>query len=232
MTEVLEMKKWTVQDVMTREVITVRFGTSYHDTVGAMASHGVSAVPVVDDSDRVLGVVSEADLLRKIEFGSEDSPPRFFAWGTHKKERVKAHAGTAAELMSSPAVTVQPGASLAAAARLLDSEHVKRLPVVDDLGRLIGIVSRRDLLSVYLRPDRSIRDDIALGVLRRVLQLDATDVQTEVAQGIATLTGEVDRKSTAQIAVHLARAVPGVIDVVDRLSFSYDDTVVATTTGL
>jgi CBS-domain-containing membrane protein len=232
MTEVLEVKKWTVQDVMTRDVVTVRFGTSYHDTVSAMATHGVSAVPVVDDSARVLGVVSEADLLRKIEFGSDDSPPRFFAWGTHKKERVKAHAGTAAELMSSPAVTVQPGASLAAAARLLDSEHVKRLPVVNDLGRLVGIVARSDLLSVYLRPDHAIRDDIAEGELRRVLQLDPTEVQVEVAEGIVTLTGKVDRKSTAQIAVHLTRAVPGVIDVVDRLSFSYDDTVVSATTGL
>jgi len=225
------MKKWTVQDVMTHNVVTVRFRTSYHDIVNVMAARGVSAVPVIDDMDRVLGVVSEADLLLKIEYGSEDAP-RFFSWGTRRKEQAKAHGATAAELMSTPAVTVQPTASLTSAAKLLDHEHVKRLPVVNQLGRLVGIVSRRDLLSVYLRPDQTIREDIAEDVLRRVLQLDVTDVQVDVADGIAALTGTVDRKSTAQIAMHLTRAVPGVIDVVDHLSFAYDDTVVSATTGL
>lgn len=225
------MKKWTVQDVMTREVVTVRFKTSYHDIVSLMAARGVSAVPVIDEFDRVLGVVSEADLLLKIEYGSEDAP-RFFAWGTRKKEKVKAHGATAAELMSTPPVTVLPNTSLTAAAKLLDREHVKRLPVINDLGRLVGIVSRSDLLSVYLRLDHEIRDDIAEDVLKRVLQLDVTDAQVEVVEGIATLTGKVDRKSTAQIAAHLTRAVPGVIDVVDKLSFAYDDTVVSATTGL
>lgn len=226
------MKKWTVQDVMTPEVVTVRFQTSYHDIISLMAARGVSAVPVVDDMDRVLGVVSEADLLRKIEYGSEDSPPRFYEWGSRRKEKVKAHGATAAELMSTPAVTVLPTASLTGAAKLLDREHIKRLPVVNELGRLVGIVSRRDLLTVYLRPDHAIRVDVADGVLKRVLQLGPTDVQTEVVEGIATLTGAVDRKSTAQIAVHLTRAVPGVIDVVDHLSFSFDDTVLAATTGI
>lgn len=225
------MKKWTVQDVMTTDVVTVRFATSYHDIVALMATRGVSAVPVVDNFDRVLGVVSEADLLRKIEYGSEGAP-RFFEWRTRKKEKVKANAGTAAELMSAPAVTVLPTASLTSAAKVLDHEHVKRLPVVNDLGRLVGIVSRRDLLKVYLRPDDAIRDDIAVDVLQRVLQLGPAEVQVKVAEGVATLTGEVDRKSTAQIAVHLSRAVPGVIEVVDRLSFAYDDTVVAATAGL
>lgn len=225
------MKKWTVQDVMTREVATVQSRTSYHDIVGLMAARGVSAVPVIDDLDRVLGVVSEADLLLKIEYGSEDAP-RFFAWGTRKKEKVKAHGATAAELMSTPPVTVSPTASLTSAAKLLDREHIKRLPVVNELGGLVGIVSRSDLLSVYLRMDHEIREDIAEDVLQRVLRLDATEAQVEVAEGIATLTGKVDRKSTAQIAVHLTRAVPGVIDVVDQLSFAYDDTVVSATTGL
>jgi CBS domain-containing protein len=225
------MKKWTVQDVMTHEVVTVRFKTSYHDIVSLMAARGVSAVPVIDEFDRVLGVVSEADLLLKIEYGSEDAP-RFFEWGTRKKEKVKAHGATAAELMSTPPVTVLPNTSLTAAAKLLDREHVKRLPVINDLGRLVGIVSRRDLLSVYLRLDHEVRDDIAKDVLERVLALDATETQVEVAEGIATLTGKVDRRSTAQIAVHLTRAVPGVIDVVDQLSFTYDDTVVSANAGL
>lgn len=226
-----EMKKWTVRDVMTHEVVTVRFATSYHDIVSLMAARGVSAVPVVDDMDRVLGVVSEADLLRKIEYGSEDAP-RFYEWGTRKKEKVKAHGGTAAELMSTPAVTVLPTASLTSAAKMLDRERVKRLPVVNDLGRLVGIVSRSDLLSVYLRPDDAIREDIVEDVLKRVLQLGPAEVQAEVVEGIATLTGELDRKSTAHIAVHLTRAVPGVIDVVDKLSFAYDDTVVSATASL
>jgi CBS-domain-containing membrane protein len=224
------MNKWTVQDVMSTEVVTVRFQTSYHDIVALMAARGVSAVPVIDDFNRVLGVVSEADLLLKIEYGSEEAP-KLFAWGTRKKEKVKAHGATAAELMSTPPVTILPTASLTSAARLLDREHVKRLPVVNELGRLVGIVSRSDLLSVYLRPDSSVRDDIAKDVLKHVLQLGASEVQVEVAEGIVTLTGNVDRRSTAQIAVHLSRAVPGVIEVIDRLSFTFDDTVVTAGAG-
>ncbi len=226
------MKHWTVQDVMARDVITVGPDTPYQEIVSLLARHKVSAVPVIDDFRRVLGVVSEADLLCKVEFTGDANEPRFFEWGTRKAKRAKAHAGTAAELMTTPAITVQPGSSLTTAAKLLDSEHVKRLPVIDDLGHLVGIVARSDLLTIYMRPDYEIREDIVEDVLRHMLWIDPLEVEVDVIDGVVTITGSVDRKSTAQIAVYVIKAVPGVIQVVDKLAFRYDDTVVAATTGM
>nr|BFE71875.1 hypothetical protein GCM10020092_051760 [Actinoplanes digitatis] len=128
------MKTWTVHDVMTRAVVSVDEGASYRDMVEMLLSRRVSAVPVVDALERVTGVVSEADLLRKIEY-SGDEAPWLFDSRRRRGERGKALARTAVDLMSAPAVTVQDTTSIAAAARLMDHKYVKRLPVVDDLGR-------------------------------------------------------------------------------------------------
>ena len=226
------MKQWTVQDVMTRDVVTVGTDTPYQEIINVLSKRGISAVPVVDDSRRVLGVVSEADLLCKVEFAGGDAEPRLFEWGTGNTKRAKAHAGTAAELMTEPAVTVQPGSSLTAAAKLLDSEHVKRLPVIDELGRLVGIVARSDLLSVYLRPDHEIREAIVEDMLWHMLRIDPFEVEVDVLDGVVTLTGSVDRKSSAQIAARVVATLPGVVRVVDKLTFRYDDAVVAANTEL
>jgi CBS-domain-containing membrane protein len=226
------MKQWTVQDVMTRDVVAVGTDAPYQEIINMLSKRGISAVPVVDDSRRVLGVVSEADLLCKVEFAGEDAEPRPFAWGTGNTMRAKAHAGTAAELMTEPAVTVQPGSSLTAAAKLLDSEHVKRLPVIDKLGRLVGIVARSDLLSVYLRPDNEIREAIVEDVLWHMLRIDPFEVEVDVLDGVVTLTGSVDRKSSAQIAARVVATLPGVVRVVDKLTSRYDDAVVTATTEL
>ena len=228
----IPMKLWKVQDVMTHDVVTVGADTPYQEIINVLAKRDVSAVPVVDEFRRVLGVVSEADLLCKVEFAGEDAEPQMFEWGTRKAKRAKAHAGTAAELMTAPAVTVQPGSSLTAAARLLDGEQVKRLPVVDELGYLVGIVTRSDLLTVYLRPDHEIREAIVQDVLWHLLRIDPLEVEVDVLGGVVTLTGNVDRKSSAQIAARVVGTVPGVVRVVDKLTFRYDDTVIAATTGL
>jgi CBS domain-containing protein len=118
------------------------------------------------------------------------------------------------------------------AAKRMEDEHIKRLPVLDEMGRLIGIVSRRDLLKMYLRPDHEVRDEVIEGVLRTLLWIDPLTVQVEVVDGVVTLIGEVDRKSTAQIAAHVTKRVPGVVQVVDRLAWNYDDTTVSASTGL
>jgi CBS-domain-containing membrane protein len=134
--------------------------------------------------------------------------------------------------MSTPSVTVLSGTSVAAAARLMDSEQVKRLPVVDDLGRLVGIVSRTDLLKVHLRPDDDIRTDVESGVLRPYLADETSKVQVAVSGGVVTLTGRVDRWSTTDIADRLISQVAGVVDVVDELEFDVDDrTVLGTGLG-
>lgn len=226
------MKPWKVEDVMTTDVVSVREETPYREVVDKLARNQISAVPVVDDFQRVVGIVSEADLLHKVEFAGDDTERRVFEWGTRKAARGKAHAGTAADLMTAPAITILPDASLVNAAKRMDHEHVKRLPVINDLGRLVGIVSRADLLKMYLRPDTEIRNDIVEWALRRVLFIDPIALEVDVTDGVAVLTGEVDRKSTAEIAVHITKTIPGVVQVVDKLGWSYDDTVVHATTGL
>jgi len=157
------MKNWTVDDVMTTAVVSVDQAASYRSVVDLLVGRRVSAVPVVDSFQRVSGVVSETDLLRKIEYAGDEAP-RLFDGRRRRGERGKALARTAADLMSAPAVTVLRGTSIARAARQMDAQKVKRLPVVDDLGRLIGIVTRGDLLKAHLRPDDDIRADLGTGV--------------------------------------------------------------------
>jgi CBS domain-containing protein len=225
------MRQWRVKDVMTTDVVTVLADTPYGEIVNTLAKHKISAVPVLDTFGRVLGVVSEADLLHKVEFIG-DHGQRIFEWGTRKANRAKAEGATAQDLMTTPAVTIQPAISVVVAAKRLEEEHIKRLPVVDEMGRLVGIVARRDLLRMYLRPDQDLREDVVEGVLRKVLWVDPLTVKADVADGVVTLSGELDRKSTAELAVHITKTVPGVIRVVDQLTWAYDDTVVGSTTGL
>jgi CBS-domain-containing membrane protein len=216
------MKNWRVDDVMTTPVVTVPQTAPYRELVDLLVEHRFSAVPVVDAFQRVTGVVSEADLLRKIEYAGEKEP-RLFEGRHRRTDRIKGAGRTAAELMTSPSVTVLSHTSIAAAARLMDSEQVKRLPVLDDLGRLIGIVSRSDLLKVHLRPDDDIRTDVESGVLRPYLADESSGVQAEISEGIVTLTGRVDRWSTTDIAGRLVSQVAGVVDVVNKLEYDHDD---------
>lgn len=217
------MKLWQVGDVMTADVVTVAKETPYRRIVDLMMDRRISAVPVIDDFRRVVGVVSETDLLHKVELAGESLQPRVFESRRHRSARAKARGAVAADLMSAPAVTVLPTTPVAAAARLMDSEQVKRLPVTDDLGRLVGIVSRGDLLKIYLRPDADVRGDVVAEVLRRVLAVTEDAVDVQVRDGVVTLTGKLDRRSAADIAVRLSRQVAGVVQVVDRLEFDFDD---------
>lgn len=216
------MRTWRVDDVMTTAVVTVSAATPYREVVDLLVERCFSAVPVVDEHLRVTGVVSEADLLRKIEFAGEEEP-RLFEGRRRRSARGKAAARTAADLMSAPAVTVPAGTSVAAAARLMDDESVKRLPVVDGVGRLVGIVSRGDLLKVHLRPDDDIASDVASGVVRPYLSETGESVRVAVESGVVTLTGRVDRWSKTEYADRLIRQIPGVVAVVDELEFTYDD---------
>ncbi|MFC8619148.1 CBS domain-containing protein [Micromonospora purpureochromogenes] len=198
------MRTWQVGDVMTRDVATVGAETPYRDIVDVLIRRGISAVPVVDGFRRVLGVVSEADLLHKAERA-----------GNPDERRV----------LTAPAVTTYPESPLPAAARLMDREVVKRLPVLDDLGRLVGIVTRGDLLRVHLRSDAEIRADVVQEVLRRVLAVRDGLVTVRVRDGEVTLDGRLDRRSAADLAVRLAGQVSGVVRVVDLMGYDVDDTV-------
>jgi CBS domain-containing protein len=124
--------------------------------------------------------------------------------------------------MTTPAETIEVAAPLARAARRLEAARVRRLPVVDDAGRLVGIVSRRDLVRLYARPDSEIRADVVEQAVD-AMWLEPSTVDVVVSAGVVTLTGQVDRVSTKEIMVRLTRAVPGVVDVVDQLTALFDD---------
>jgi CBS domain-containing protein len=223
MGEEFAMKPWTVEDVMTRAVVAVPEQTSFKDIVETLTRHRVSAVPVIDADRAVLGVVSEADLLHKV-----DSPPGEPHWGfLARKQRRTAQAKAAAQyardLMSAPAIVAGPATPVAAAAQLMDQEGVKRLPVVDDEGHLIGIVSRGDLLRIYLRDDATIRQEVVNEVIVHDLWIDPSTVSVSVNDGVVGLRGMTDRRSTHDILVRLVSTVTGVVGVVDDLSYDYDD---------
>ncbi|HEU4424466.1 MAG TPA: CBS domain-containing protein [Pilimelia sp.] len=218
------MSRWKVYDVMTAEVVSVRPDASFHVIADILTSRGVSAVPVIDPDSRVLGVVSEADLLAKIEFAGEGSDRHTFEGRGRRTARRRSAATIAGELMTAPAVTIRDTASIVEAAKLLDSAGVKRLPVVDTSDRLVGIVSRHDLLSVFRRSDKEIRTEIVDEILTTLLSVDPAGVRVEVAGGQVTLTGELDRKSLVPLAVRLVEKVDGVVRVDNRLGYRRDDT--------
>ncbi|MER6594865.1 CBS domain-containing protein [Micromonospora purpureochromogenes] len=217
------MRTWQVQDVMTTDVAAVREGTAYREIVDVLTGRHVTAVPVVDGARRVLGVVSEADLLHKVELLGQPHERRIFPGRRHREARIKAGATLATDLMTTPAVTVPGDLSLVEAARIMDKRQVKRLPVTDDLGRLVGIVTRGDLLKVHLRPDADIRRDVIGGVLRRMLGVGDGVVEVTVHGGVVTLTGQLDRWSTVHLALRLTAQVSGVVEVVDALGYAVDD---------
>jgi CBS domain-containing protein len=222
------MKKWRVSDVMTKAVVSVGAGTSYREIVDTLATQRISAVPVVDPFDRVLGVVSESDLLHKIEFSDGGDERRVFEGRRRRAARSKAAGDVAGDLMSAPAVTVVPDTPIAQAARRMESEQVTRLPVVNELGRLVGIVTRSDLLRVFLGGDEEIRRDVVDEVLRKVLAVEPGRVRVEVHSGVVTIEGRVERRSAAGFAVRVSHAIPGVVDVLDKIDYAYDDTATPT----
>ncbi|MGW9029493.1 CBS domain-containing protein [Streptomyces sp. NPDC055722] len=212
----------TVSEVMTRDVVTVRPDTSFKEITSVLSSHGISAVPVADEHGAPLGLVSEADLLRKQaeqpdEYGGRATPS---GW---PHEKAKARAENAAGLMTTPVATAHTDWTVAEAARAMDRQHVKRLVVVDETDHIVGIVSRPDLLRVFLRPDEEIREEIRDEVLTAILRLTGQDVQVQVHDGVVTLRGEVENRSTAQIAERLAKGVDGVVTVRPMIDYTIDD---------
>jgi CBS domain-containing protein len=212
-----------VRDVMTCDVVTVDEDTPFKEITQLLADCRISAVPVLDSDGRVVGVVSEADLLRKEEY--PEGPPGGWRFEGRRRRatRAKATGDTAVELMTAPAITVAPDASLAEAARLLHRHQIKRLPVLDPAGPLVGIVSRADLLKVFLRSDDQIAREVRQDVLRRALWVDPDTIDVEVGDGVVTLTGQLERRSLIPITVSLVHGLAGVVDVVDRLGFEFDD---------
>lgn len=217
------MRQLTVRDVMCEDVVVVRPTTPFKEVARVLADHGISALPVLDENDRLAGVVSEADLLYKEEYGKQEARFRLLASPDERVARSKASADVAGQLMTSPAITIGPDAPLVEAAKVMDRHKVKRLPVVDGSGRLVGIVSRADLIRTFLRGDDEIREEVIRDVFMRILWAEPEKFEVTVDDGVVTLSGELQLRSSTVIAVRLTRKVDGVVDVIDHLGYQIDD---------
>lgn len=208
---------YSVRDVMTRDVVTVTPSTPFKQVVRLFHGHRISAVPVVDPDGCLLGIVSETDLALKEELEPLSRAPGLER-ARKRRERARAAGTSAAHCMSTPVATVEPTASVGAAARLLRRRGVSQLPVVDRDGRLVGIVTRRDLLAVFLRRDEEIHYEILTAVLDATLNLRFDAVRVRVDEGEVTLTGHVPWPSSAHEVVQLVADVDGVVAVTNHLT--------------
>lgn len=207
----------TVKDVMTTHVVAVRLNASYKDIAARLRELRVSAFPVLDDNNKVVGVVSEADLLTKEAL--EYSAPHLMGGILHGHERAKAAAVTAAELMTKPAVTIGQHELVTTAARLMYSRKLKRLPVVNDDNELIGIVTRTDVLGVFSRPDAEIQHDIVENVIIGTVLTNPALFTVVVKDGVVTVEGTPENASVGREMIEEIRHVEGVVAVRDRLVY-------------
>ncbi|HSL67234.1 MAG TPA: CBS domain-containing protein, partial [Actinomycetota bacterium] len=208
------MRTITVRDVMTRTVVAVRPDTPFKEIARLMHEHRVSGVPVADQDGRIVGIVTEADLLRGERKERHASP--FLQWIMEPRSSVELHRLQdlrAGDIMTRNVVTVGPDTPIQRAIDLILHAQVKRLPVTDETGRVLGIVSRRDLLQPFLRPDEDIRSEITDDVVFRTMWIDPDTVSVEVRRGVVALRGQVDRRSVKEILVEMVRRVDGVVGV-------------------
>ena len=220
--------KATVKDVMSTEVVAVRRGASYKEMAASLRQYRVSAFPVVDDHGKVIGVVSEADLLAKEALADGQAGiPGAITGLLHHKQHEKADAVTAGDLMTHPAVTVRPGDTVELAARMMYTLQVKRLPVVDAGGYLIGIVSRSDLLAVFDRPDSEILAEITDDVILHELLIDPAVFTVTIHDGVVTIQGNPESATLGHELVNRIRQVRGVVAVRDELAYPPADRSIA-----
>jgi CBS domain-containing protein len=207
-----------VSEVMTTEVLSVSPTASLKEVAELLATRGISGIPVVDGKGAVVGVLSEADVLFK-ERGPR--PRHRFAHHKDDIEQAKVDADTAGEAMTTPAVTVNPDLRLEDAARLMLESKIKRLPVVDDGGRLVGIVTRSDLVRAFVRPDDEIENEIRNEVLLQELWLDPGSFDVTVERGEVRLEGRLGSEEEVAILERRVKLVPGVVGVEMHVSAVY-----------
>ncbi|HVS49247.1 MAG TPA: CBS domain-containing protein [Candidatus Dormibacteraeota bacterium] len=214
----------TVSDVMTKHVHVATPLTPFKLLVRLIEENRVSAIPIVDQQGVPIGIVSETDLLLKQMRAGAESSRDLLHVRRRRNERAKGDGTVASDVMTSPAITVASDTGLGDAARLMQDKSLRRLVVVNDGGRIAGIVSRSDLLKVFLRTDEELREEIRGELIPAVLMASYDAIGVEVCWNVATLSGEVDRKSDAEILTRLTRELDGVVGVIDELTYSWDDT--------
>jgi len=219
-------RRRTVKDVMTRHVHVAEPQTPFKLLVRLSEENRVIAIPIVDGTGVPIGIVSETDLLLKESRGEFDGARELVPFRRRRELRAKADGLLAADLMTSPPISVPVTIGLAQAARLMQERNVRRLVVVDERGKIAGVVTRSDLLQVFLRGDRELREEIT-GVLIPALMLEAPEMRVDVRWNVVTLAGELDRRSDVEILTRMVSELDGVVGVVDRLSFRWDDAAAA-----
>lgn len=207
----------TVGEVMTRRVIALHEDAEYKDIAAVLRRCRVSACPVIDEGRRVIGVVSEADLLYKQT--DPPMPPGLHRLDWRLHEHTKATAMTASELMTAPAVVIVPSAPVATAAKVMQDRLLKRLPVVDTDGCLVGIVTRSDVLAVFERSDEDIWVEVVKVFVDEEFALDPASFDITVRSGVVTLGGQIDQRGTALTLLGRVRHAEGVVGVRDRLGY-------------
>ena len=213
-----------VKELMSTQVISVGQETPLKEVAAMLVEHHISGVPVVNERGTVLGVVSEADILVKAR-GPEPRHEGLVAWvlGGGVADAEKLAARTAVEAMTAPAITVGAARRVSEAARLMIEHGIKRLPVVDAYGTLLGIVTRSDLVRAFARSDADIEREIREDVIQRALWLEPTDLNVHVAHGEVTIRGELDNRTEAQLLPQCVERVPGVVSVHAALTWRRDD---------
>lgn len=216
----------TVRDVMTTSVLAVHPATTLKEVARLLVEHRISGLPVVDEESRVVGVVSEADLLVKEQDPGTYAPgplDRIFGESEELRQlRAKAEARTAGDAMTSPAITIEASRSIHHAAAVMIDRRVNRLPVVEG-GRLVGIVTRADLVRAFVRSDDQLEQTIREEVLVKTLWIDPAQFEVAVRDGVASIRGAVDRRSTAGMIVRSIEMVPGIVGVNAEIAWNVDD---------
>jgi CBS domain-containing protein len=202
---------------MTTQVVAVRKDASFKEMGARMRDSRVSAFPVIDDAGKVIGVVSEADMLNK---EADQAGPGTFASMLRFRDHEKAAGVTAADMMTSPAATISPDELVVEAARLMRDRRVKRLPVTNTMGHLIGIVSRVDVLSVFTRPDAEIQHEAIEEMARGGFLVRSRPFTATVHDGIVTLTGRPETDQAGHELIGRLRQIEGVVTVQDELSYA------------
>jgi CBS domain-containing protein len=213
-----------IEELMTRDTVAVGPETTLKEVATILLEHRISGVPVIGERLEVIGVVSEADIVAK-EAGPDPQDRRLVAWllGDRHVDEKKLAARTAAEAMTSPAVTIEAGSNVPVAARLMTDHGIKRLPVVDADGALIGIVTRTDLVRAFARTDREIEREIR-EVVVRTLWIEEPGLNLRVERGEVRLSGKIERRADAELLASFAARVPGVVAVHSTLRWAWDDT--------
>lgn len=212
----------TVATVMTTRVVTVTPETSFKEAVRILRRKRVSGLPVVDGTGRLVGIITEADLLNKVERREAES--YVLESKQHRTDRVHAAAMDVGAAMTSEVVSIHPDYPIALAAREMHTRGFKRLPVVDEHGRLVGIVSRGDLLTVFLRTDRQVMADVKKVLDEAMAKHGARGLKARVISGVVELEGSFEERGRCEATVRAVTAIEGVVGVRSRMTFDVDDT--------